>query len=119
MIEAETPFDRRLHSAPPPFDFRAALVFALHLVGFAASTLLMTWGLFALFFLAIGGFSLGGMMHQLHNLSGRYVVASSARVASFQTLFGAAHLILSAGLIVLRREKILPPPPTQGDPRHG
>lgn len=100
-------------------DVRASLYFALHFAGFLVSTLLMTWGLFALFFLAIGGFSLDGLMNQLNNLTARYVMAASARVASFKTIAVMAHLILSAGLIVLRRDRIMPPARSQGDPRHG
>lgn len=100
-------------------DLGAALHFGLHFAGFLASTLLMTWGLFALFFLAIGGFSLDGLMNQLNNLTARYVIATSARVASFKTIFAVAHLILSAALIVLRRDRIMPPARSQGDPRNG
>lgn len=101
------------------FDLGAALHFGLHFAGFLASTLLMTWGLFALFFLAIGGFSLDGLMNQLNNLTARYVIATSARVASFKTIFAVAHLILSAALIVLRRDRIMPAARSQGDPRNG
>lgn len=101
------------------FDVRSALHFGLHFAGFLASTLLMTWGLFALFFLALGGFSLDGLMNQLNNLSTRYVIATPDRVASFKTIFAVAHLILSVGLMVLRRGRILPSARSQGDPRHG
>lgn len=83
--------------------------FYLHLAGFTASTLLMTWGLFALLFIALGGFSLDGMMHQLHNLSSRYVTADGDRIASFRHIFLTAHLIISGGLVVLRHKHILPP----------
>lgn len=103
----------------PSVDTRALLYFGLHFAGFLASTLLMTWGLFALFFLALGGFSLDGLMNQLNNLTTRYVIATPPRVASFKTVFAVAHVILSAGLIVLRRGRIMPPARTQGDPRHG
>ncbi len=105
--------------AAATFDLGAALHFGLHFAGFLVSTLLMTWGLFALFFLAIGGFSLDGLMNQLNNLTTRYVIATSARVASFKTIFAVAHLILSAALIVLRRDRIMPPARSQGDPRNG
>ncbi|RSY02198.1 hypothetical protein DAH81_24480, partial [Sphingomonas koreensis] len=103
----------------PSVDVRAGLHFVLHLAGFLGSTLLMTWGLFALFFLTIGGFSLDGLMNQLNNLTTRYVVATPERVASFKTIFAVAHLILAAGIIVLRRERILPQARSQGEPRHG
>lgn len=89
-------------------DLRTILHITLHLAGFAATTLLLVWGLLVLFFLALGGFSFDGLMHQLGNLTSRYVAASSDRVASFKHILVVAHLILAAGLIVLRRHRILP-----------
>lgn len=100
-------------------DLRAFLHFLIHIAGFLGSTLLLTWGLFALFFLALGGFSFDGLMHQLNNLSSRFVVASPERTASFTHIFAAAHFLLSAGLIVLRREKIVPPAAFEGITDHG
>src|SRR3546814_543029 len=41
---------------------RSLLHFYLHLIGFTASTLLLTWGLFALFFVALGGDRNGGLV---------------------------------------------------------
>ena len=98
--------------------FRAMLRFYLHLLGFTGSTLLMTWGLFALCFLALGGFSLDGFMHQLNNLASRYVAATPDRVASFKNTFIAAHLTVAAALIVLRREKIVPAASREGNHDH-
>ena len=106
-------------SCPVTLDWRAALYFSLHFAGFLATTLLMTWGLFALFFLALGSFSLDGFMAQMGNLSSRYLIATSDRVASFKTIFAVAHVILTAGVIVLRRHAIMPPAKSQGEPRHG
>lgn len=100
-------------------DLRMILYFYLHLAGFAATTLLLTWGLFALFFIALGGFSFDGLMHQLHNLSGRYVAADPERISSFKHMFVAAHLILAAGLIVIRHRRILPPPTAERSHDHG
>src|SRR3546814_21156990 len=78
----------RKHGRLP--DLRALLPFYLHLIGFTASTLLLTWGLFTLLFRALGGFSLHGLMHQLNNLTSRYVRATPERIASFKHLFIAA-----------------------------
>ena len=72
-------------SAPPSIDARAMLHFTLYFGGFLASTLLMTWGLFALFFLALGGFSLDGLMNQLNNLSTRYVIRSEEHTSELQS----------------------------------
>lgn len=86
----------------------AALV--LHVAGVFATTLLLTWGLVVLFFLVIGGFSFDGLMHQLANLTRRYVAADPARVAAFRWVVLVAHLLLSAAILVLRRASLLPSP---------
>jgi hypothetical protein len=78
------------------------------MAGFLASTLLITWGLFVLFFLAIGGFSFDGMMHQLDNLASRYVAADAARITSFRHVLIVAHMLLAAAVIFFRRHSILP-----------
>src|SRR3546814_1239427 len=54
-------------------DGRTAIAFGLHLSRFLLSTMLLSWGVFALGFLLLGGGSLDGMMHQLDNLARRYV----------------------------------------------
>ena len=95
------PLSRRL-------DVRFLLYFYLHMAGFLASTLLITWGLFVLFFVAIGGFSFDGMMHQLDNLATRYVAADTARIASFRHVVLVAHTLLAAAVIFFRRHRILP-----------
>ena len=100
-------------------EWRSAVYFTLHGFGFVGSTLLMTWGLFFLFFLALGGFSFDGLIHQLDNLTSRYVTASPERIASFKHIFVAAHLILAAGLIVLRRHRIMPPALSRGSQDNG
>jgi uncharacterized membrane protein (UPF0182 family) len=91
-----------------PFDYRFLLYVALHILGFLAVTLLMTWGVMVLLFLAIGGFSLDGIMHQLANLSGRYIAADAARTGQFKVIVGAAQLVVAAAIIFFRRHAILP-----------
>ncbi|ATP22108.1 MULTISPECIES: hypothetical protein [Sphingomonadaceae] len=86
----------------------AVLFAALHACGLIATTLLLTWGLFILFFLAIGGFSFDGLMHQLANLASRYVAADPDRIANFRTVVLVSHLLLSGAVIVLRRHALLP-----------
>lgn len=97
----------------------AVMYFYLHVAGFIVSTLLMTWDFFVLLFMALGGFSLDGLMHQIHNLSSRYIVADGDRITSFKTMFIAAHLILSGALVVLRHRRMLPPDIIKGDSAHG
>lgn len=101
------PLSRRL-------DVGFLLYFYLHLAGFLASTLLITWGLFVFFFIAIGGFSFDGMMHQLDNLASRYVAADAARIASFRHVVIAAHMLLATAVIFFRRHRILPPRDPKG-----
>ena len=91
-------------------DGRTAIAFGLHLSRFLLSTMLLSWGVFALGFLLLGGGSLDGMMHQLNNLARRYVEADPARVQSFRDLFLAVHLAVTILLIVLRRDRIVPAP---------
>lgn len=100
-------------------DWRAWLHLMLHGFGFLASTLLITWGLFFLFFLMLGGFSFDGFMLQLNNLTVRYVAADSARTSAFLNVFAIAHMILSTAVITIRRERILPDWHKQGAPHHG
>lgn len=94
---------------------QAALYWGLHFAGFLATTMLITWGLFVLFFLAIGAFSIDGMMHQLNNLAGRYVAADPDRIASFKLEIVAAHTILSSGVIFFRRNAMFPYDLLEGD----
>jgi ABC-type glucose/galactose transport system permease subunit len=95
---------------------RTVLYCGLHFTGFLGTTMLITWGLFVLFFLAIGSFSIDGMMHQLNNLAARYVAADADRVTSFKFLIIAAHTILSAGVIFFRRNAMFPSDLLEGDP---
>jgi len=98
-------------------DYGFGLYFTLHMAGFLATTLLMTWGVVVLFFLAIGGFSVDGMMHQLANMSSRYVVADAARLDQFKLIVGVVHMIVATALIFYRRHAILPRDPAR--PEHG
>lgn len=100
-------------------EWRSAAYITLHGFGFVGSTLLMTWGLFFLFFLALGGFSFDGFIHQLNNLTSRYVVADTARTGAFLNMFAIAHMILSAAIITFRRDRILPERKSEGERHHG
>lgn len=100
-------------------EWRSVLYFTLHGFGFAGSTLLMTWGLFVLFFLAIGGFSVDGFIHQVNNLTTRYVAADAARTDAFLIMFAIAHMILSTAVITFRRDRILPEREPEGARHHG
>lgn len=99
-------------------DYGFLLYFGLHMAGFLATTLLMTWGLFVVFFLLLGGFSLDGMMHHLQNMTSRYLAAGPDRVDQFKITVGIAHMILSTALIFLRRHSILPRDPAARSAKH-
>lgn len=87
---------------------------ALHTAGFVVVTLLMSWGVFVLFFLAISNFSIDMMMNQLDNLTSRYIAADAGRVAQFKTILACVHLAISAAIIFFRRHALLP-----RDAKHG
>jgi len=80
----------------------------LHMAGAMATTLLLTWGLFVLFFLMLGGLSFDGLMHHLANLTGRYVTADAERIAGLQATLIGAHILLSAAILFFRRGTLLP-----------
>ncbi|WP_137788423.1 hypothetical protein [Sphingomonas sp. 3P27F8] len=100
-------------------EWRSVFYFILHGFGFLGSTLLITWGLFFLFFLAIGGFSFDGFIHQLNNFTTRYAAADQARTGAFLNTFAIAHMILSAAVITFRRDRILPDRTQEGIGDHG
>lgn len=105
IASSSTAETRRARRLP---DGRAAIAFGLHLSRFLLSTMLLSWGVFALGFLLLGGGSLDGMMHQLNNIARRYVEADAARVQSFRDIFLAAHLGVTILLTILRRDRIVP-----------
>ena len=94
------------------------LYLALHSAGFIATTLLMSWGVFVLFFLAIGGFSLDLMMNQLDNLTSRYLAADAARIAQFKLIVTFVHLAVSMTIVFFRRHSILPRDAKAGSSAH-
>jgi hypothetical protein len=89
-------------------DYGYLLYFGLHFAGFLATTLLMTWGVFVLFFLLIGSFSLDGMMNHLQNMTSRYLAADAGRLDQFKMIVGVVHMVISGAIIFFRRHAILP-----------
>lgn len=106
-------------SAKRSSEWRSVAYFTLHGLGFVGSTLLITWGLFFFVFLALGGFSFDGFIHQLNNMTSRYVAADAARTGAFLNMFAIAHMILSAAIITFRRDRILPERKSEGERHHG
>ncbi|WP_336952439.1 hypothetical protein [Sphingobium aromaticivastans] len=100
-------------------DWATIAYASLHLAGFCAGVLLMSWGMFILFFLAIGGFSIEGLMRQLGNLTARYLAAGPDRAASFHQQLFAAHALITLTILLLRRHRILPATTGQGSAHHG
>jgi hypothetical protein len=89
-------------------DYGYLLYFGLHFAGFLATTLLMTWGVFVLFFLLIGSFSLDGMMNHLQNMTSRYLAADAGRLDQFKMIVGVVHMVISGAIIFFRRHAIVP-----------
>lgn len=83
----------------------------LHITGLLLSTLLMTWGALVLFFVTIGGFSLDGTVHQVANLTTRYLAAAPDRITQFQALVIGLHLIVGGTILFFRRSTLLPRDP--------
>lgn len=108
MATIRADFDGAMATSKPKVDVGFLLYVYLYITGFLATNLLITWGLFVLFFLAIGGMSVDGLMHQLDNMASRYVAADAARIASFKHVLIVAHLALSVAVIFFRRHSILP-----------
>ncbi|WP_230771709.1 hypothetical protein [Sphingomonas sp. Leaf4] len=87
------------------------LYLALHWSGIFASSLLMSWGLFALFFLVIGGFSLDGAMLHIDNFASRYVAADADRVMRFKVVLAGVQLASIAAILFFRRGAWIPRDP--------
>jgi len=73
-----------------PQDFA---LFGLRLTGWLATTTLATLGMFAVFFIVLGGFTLDGTMRHLGNLTARWLAADLARREQFQAIAFGAVLI--------------------------
>ena len=67
-----------------------AIVVALRLSGWLATTGLATLGVVTLFFVLLGSLTLSGTMLQLDNLATRFLAADAARQAQFQSIVFAA-----------------------------
>lgn len=118
-MATRTPKTRLEANVSTSDQLRTLLYVGMHLTGFACSVVVTTWGMFVLFFVALGGFSLDGLMHQLHNVSSRYVVADHDRIASFKQIFAVAHILVAGALTVLWRHRILPADLNKGSADHG
>jgi len=106
-----TPQAERCDVRPAPrrrLDWRYLLYFYLHAFGFLATTLLLSWGAIVFFFLAIGGFSIDGMMAHLNNRGRRCVGAAPPRRLVFKGLSGGGRLVLASGSLVFRRRAFRP-----------
>lgn len=76
--------------------------FALRLSGWLALTLLATFGLYAVFFMALGAFSAEGFFAHLANLSVRFGDAEPARQSIFVRQLAVVTLILFLGVSAAR-----------------
>lgn len=86
-----------------PLDWRHLLGKALQLLSFGATTMLLAWGVIILMLLALGGFTLDGLMAHLDNLAARYLAADAGRRAQFKLLLIITQAIIVVALIAARR----------------
>lgn len=89
-------------------DLRHLAFAGLHACLGLATSLLISWGLFVFAILAIGGFSLEGVMHHLANLSTRYESADAGRTSSFNGMLLTAQAIFFGAIVLLRRKSLMP-----------
>lgn len=83
------------------------LTASLRMTGWLAVTLLASMGVVALFFFAIGNFTISGTMLQLDNLASRYVAAGAARQAQFNHLLATGAVIAFCAIGFFRRSGLV------------
>ena len=86
--------------------WRGIAYVGLEACGFLVTSLLLCWGAFVLFLFLLGGFSLDGVMHQLANMSVRYVAADAQRLRGFRHFLMIAHLAVTLVILILRRARL-------------
>ena len=109
----------KLAAALPPLRPLIAdlCYFGLRLSGWMALTLLATFGLYALFFMALGAFTAEGFFAHLENLATRYGQAEAVRQAHFLRQLGAVTLILFIAVSMARYRSLAAVFSTAPDPR--
>jgi hypothetical protein len=95
---AAEPVSRQKGVAAQPLTVRRIVAdlcyFVLRLAGWLALTALATFGLYAVFFMALGAFSAEGFFAHLANLSTRFGDAEPARQALFVRQLAVVTLVL-------------------------
>lgn len=96
-------------SAAAPFRSLIAdlCLFALRLSGWMALTLLATLGLYALFFIALGGFGAEGFFAHLANLAARYGEADAGRQTQFVRQLALTTLVLFLAVSAARYRSLV------------
>lgn len=87
----------------------------LRLTGWLATTMLATFGIFAVFFIVLGGFTLDGMMRHLSNLTARWLTADLARREQFEAIAFGAVLIGFVLIGFFRRASLISAFDVSGD----
>lgn len=95
-----------LLSAHRASDVQGGLAVSLRLLGWVAVNVLCALGCLLIVFLAIGGFTLGGTMHQLANLSTRYVAADVGRQSEFHTILLVGGALFFCATAFFRRASL-------------
>ena len=103
---AAEPASRQKGVAAQPLTVRRIVAdlcyFALRLAGWLSLTALATFGLYAVFFMALGAFSAEGFFAHLANLSNRFGDAEPARQALFVRQLAVVTLVLFLTVSVAR-----------------
>ena len=86
---------------------RGSLASALRLMGWFCVNALVALGGLIVAAYTLGGFTIAGTMHQLANLSDRYVAADLARQSQFNGLLLGALVIFFAATCFFRRESAI------------
>ncbi|RKF17704.1 hypothetical protein D6851_15710 [Altericroceibacterium spongiae] len=86
---------------------QTVMALTLQILGWVISNTLITIGTVSFFFFSVGNFTIAGTMHQLLNLSGRYVAADISRQLQFNDLLGCSILIVFLATAFLRRSVLI------------
>ncbi len=95
--------ETKLTGSPIVKSSQSALYTALCLTGWFVTTLLSTLGLYVVFFILIGSFSLEGTLLQLDNMASRYAEADELRRTQFHQILAIVFAIAFAVVAHSRR----------------
>lgn len=93
-------------------NWRALIYHGFRTAGWAATNMLVVFGLFVCFLVLLGNLGFDGFFHQLHNLSARYLEADAGRRGNFQLLLAGLAAVLFFIVGMLRWHALVRPEPS-------